>query len=77
MNVIVTVVSRASLILANCLAIGATWFTLRRDHGFSYVRESGRKTLAGVLLWDGERPPRTFSDVYTADGYETGFIYFM
>lgn len=50
----VTVISRISLVLANCLAIGATWFTMHRDHVFSYVEGSGRRTLAGVLLWDGE-----------------------
>lgn len=59
--------SRASLILANFLAIGATWFTMRRDRAFSYVRESGGRTLAGVLLWDGGCIPQSRSDMHNAD----------
>ena len=51
----VTVISRTSLILANCLAIGAACFTMQRDRGFSYiVGDSRGRTLAGVLLWDGK-----------------------
>ncbi|KAM5531470.1 hypothetical protein V8D89_014860 [Ganoderma adspersum] len=48
-----TIVSRTCLILTNCLAIIATWFATRKGSGFRHVGASGRRTLAGVPLWDG------------------------
>ena len=54
MDATVTVISRTSLILANCLAIGVTWFTMRRGRGFTSVLGDSERTLASVLLWDGE-----------------------
>ena len=53
----VTVVSRTSLILANCLAISVTWYAMRHGRAFSRYIGVGltkRKSLAGVLFWDGE-----------------------
>ncbi|KAM5536607.1 hypothetical protein V8D89_009702 [Ganoderma adspersum] len=51
-----TVVSRTSLILANCLAISVTWYAMRHGRAFSRYIGVGltkRKSLAGVLFWDG------------------------
>ena len=42
--------SRACLIVANVIAVCATWSTMGKGRSVS----SGRGTIANVLLWDGE-----------------------
>ncbi|TBU21345.1 hypothetical protein BD311DRAFT_734500 [Dichomitus squalens] len=47
-----SIVSRACLIAADCLAIGATWFTLARPHGIRHVGVR-KDSISSILLTDG------------------------
>ena len=72
---IVIIISRSCQIVADCIAIGVTWFTMSQAYG---VRNAAKRegSLSRVLLLDGEI-------IYRADmptnlmASNVGTIYFL
>ncbi|TBU51602.1 hypothetical protein BD310DRAFT_941907 [Dichomitus squalens] len=75
---ILTAVTRACAIAADCLAAGVTWFSLSRRYDFRHAGET-KGTLTSVLLVDGECNMFTAPVVcrHCAMILNTGLIYFM